>query len=423
MTLIEFFEKNATENTCSSLTKAPERVILIGDNAKLMQKHTAYYRSVLSARGNDVEFICRAVNKNKMQTIVDALTAYIEQYDDVVFDLTGGEELYLVATGIVFERFKDRNIQMHRFNIKNGTVVDGDEDGNTILTDAAPELTVEENIRIYGGDIIYDERREDATYRWDMNDDFKKDINTMWDICRCDVGKWNVQIAIFDAADLLANDPDATTISVPIESLREEVEQRGGKYWYQAGIVDALERAGLMRIFNYGDQFCVTYKNEQVRRCLTKSGLVLEMKVYLAALEARERDGSATFNDVMNGVSIDWDGEIHNDLYTYDTKNEVDVIMMRGMVPIFVSCKNGYITMEELYKLTAVADRFGGKYSKKVLVATALDNLDHSNYIRQRAADMGIRLLEGVGKNENFKRFVDLDDDEILRIVRSLGSN
>lgn len=114
---------------------------------------------------------------------------------------------------------------------------------------------------------------------------------------------------------------------------------------------------------------------------------------------------------------------LHNDLYKYDTKNEVDVIMMRGMMPIFVSCKNGYINMEELYKLTAVADRFGGKYSKKVLVATALDNLDHSNYIRQRAADMGIRLLEGVGKNENFKRFVDLDDDEILRIVRSLGLN
>lgn len=423
MTLIEFFEKNATENICSSLTRAPERVIFIGDNAKLMQKHAARYKAVLSARGSDVEFICHAVNKNKMQTIVDALTGYIERYDDIVFDLTGGEELYLVATGIVFERFKHKNIQMHRFNIKKGTVVDGDGDGNTILTEDAPKLTVEENIRIWGGGVVYDEQREDATYRWDMNDDFKKDINTMWDICRGDVGKWNTQIGIFNAAQALSDEPHALTITVSIDMLREEVELRGGKYWYSRTIVDALERAGLIRIFNYGDQFCITYKNEQVKRCLTVSGLVLEMKVYLVALEAREKDGRATYNDVMNGVYIDWDGEIHDEPYKYDTKNEIDVIMMRGMVPIFVSCKNGYIDMEELYKLTAVADRFGGKYSKKVLVATALDNLDRCNYIRQRAEDMGIHLVEGVGKNENFKRLVELDDDELERIVRSLGAN
>ena len=145
MTLIEFFEKDAVENICSSLTKAPDRVILIGDKSKLMQKHAENYRKILSSRGMDVEFICRVINKNNMHTIIEALSMFVEEYDDCVFDLTGGEDLYLVAVGILSERYKEKNIQMHRFNIRNNTIIDCDEDGNTILEGKTPVLSVEEH--------------------------------------------------------------------------------------------------------------------------------------------------------------------------------------------------------------------------------------------------------------------------------------
>ena len=97
MTLIEFFEKDAIENICSSLAKAPERVILLGDKQKLMQKHAERYKAILQARDVEVEFICRTVNKNKMQSIIDALSAIVEEYDDCVFDLTGGEDRFYKA--------------------------------------------------------------------------------------------------------------------------------------------------------------------------------------------------------------------------------------------------------------------------------------------------------------------------------------
>ena len=112
MTFIEFFEKDAIENICSGLIQAPDRVILLGDKQKLMQKHAARYKAILRARGAEVEFISRAVNKNKMQAILSVLSAIVEEYDDCVFDLTGGEDLYLVATGIIFERYKDRNLPL-----------------------------------------------------------------------------------------------------------------------------------------------------------------------------------------------------------------------------------------------------------------------------------------------------------------------
>lgn len=424
MTLIEFFGKDSVENICSSLTKTPDRVFLIGDRLKHMDKYADAYREVFAARGVDIDIICRSVNKNKMQTVLDALTSIVEEYDDCVFDLTGGEELYLTATGMIFERYRGRGIQMHRFNIRNNTVIDCDQDGKTILEAEAPELTVEENIRIYGGNIVYDEQKENATYRWDMNDEFRDDIDFMWKICRRDVRLWNTQIGVIGTADKLSGNRDELTVSVSVSALEKQLELNNAKYIHIRSIFDRLYKFGLLREYSVNDEtFSVTFKNIQIKKCLTVAGKILEMKVFLAAVEATEKDGSQTYNDVMNGVFIDWDGRINEEQYGYDTENEIDVMMMHGMVPVFVSCKNGFISNEELYKLSTVASRFGGKYAKKILVATALDNSVNSNYIRQRAEDMGIRLIEGCSHNGKFRSFAEMDDDDMNRIIRTFWSN
>ena len=52
---------------------------------------------------------------------------------------------------------------------------------------------------------------------------------------------------------------------------------------------------------------------------------------------------------------------------------KIDVILMHGTTLLFISCKNGNIGEEELYKLHTVAERFGGPYVRKMLIATNLD--------------------------------------------------
>ena len=106
-----------------------------------------------------------------------------------------------------------------------------------------------------------------------------------------------------------------------------------------------------------------------------------------------------------------------------DTENESDGVMMRGMVPVFISCKNGYIDREELYKLNVVANRFGGKYAKKVLFATSLDDSDYSQFLRQRAKDMGIKVIEGQNSDNGYKTLVELNDGEWNKIIRGLWMN
>ena len=415
MTYIEFFERDAAENICACITHTPERVILIGDKKRLMESHAERYKSILADQGKSVEFICRSVTRNNLKDIIKALSEIIETYDDCAFDLTGGDELYLVAMGIVFERYKEKNIQMHRFNIRNGTILDCDQDGRTIMEGSLPELTVEENVRIYGGDIVYDRESGEATYIWDMNYEFTEDIDTMWDICKADVKYWNTRLNILEAVEKVGNlYSDERSTAASVRSVTEYLEEAGKKYIDISDFLKRLQQAGLVTEFKCdGDTIAVTYKNEQIKRCLVKQGQALEMKVFKAICDAEEKDGTLTYYDVMNGVHIDWDGDIHDNAQN-DTENEVDVMMMRGLVPVFVSCKNGSVSMEELYKLSSVANKFGGKYAKKVLIATALGTNVYAESFRRRAKDMGIRLVEDIQS---------MSDEELNKEVRTFWSN
>jgi hypothetical protein len=64
--------------------------------------------------------------------------------------------------------------------------------------------------------------------------------------------------------------------------------------------------------------------------------------------------------------------------------------MMKNMIPVFVSCKNGYFDSEELFKLKSVAEKFGGKYSKKILITS---NTNYADILNKRATEMGISIL------------------------------
>lgn len=49
-----------------------------------------------------------AINKNSVEQIVETLADIVENEEDCVFDLTGGDDLVLVAMGIVYERYREK---------------------------------------------------------------------------------------------------------------------------------------------------------------------------------------------------------------------------------------------------------------------------------------------------------------------------
>lgn len=385
MTVIEFFDKeSAIENIASALLCSPERIVFIGSDAQLMDKRTRGYKSILAARGINVEFLFRPVTRNRLNAVTDVLESIISESEECCIDLSGGDELYLVAAGAVYQKYREKTT-LRRFNFNCNSVINCDTDGN-VIEKSPVMLNVDENVIVYGGRVIYNDEKSIATQRWILNRDFKSDIKTMWEVCKKDRASWNAMTNILARLCSCCFIGQSLTLSVRGDDAREAEK-------IPSGILYTLEERGIIHNFKTGRGLSFAFKNEQVMKCLTKAGQLLELFIAVTAAELNEGE-EPVYNSIGNGVYIDWDGKT-NSYSRVEVENEIDVILMKGMIPVFVSCKNGAVDTDELYKLSVVAERFGGKYVRKALVASQLDSMGYrAEYIRARAADMNIDIIE-----------------------------
>ena len=411
MTIVEFFDKDAIENIVSTLLCEPERVIFVGSKKSDMERAIEVYKRIAEEGNIQVEFDCRPVNHNDMPAIIRTLSAIVEECGECTFDLTGGEDLYLAAVGAVFHNYPDK-VQLHRFNIRNGRLYDCDADGRVEET-VRDSISCGELIGAFGGRIVTCEDKPNGTFTWDYTEDFKEDIWAMWRICCRNILAWNTQINALDGINEWQQlPPEELNITVNKDLAGEALPHRGKTCAFLYEVLRPLEEQALISNLSMkGDYLSLTFKNEQVKRCLTKAGQILEVLISMLALEQSDDADEPLYDDVMTGVLIDWDGPAET--HPTDVENEIDVVLMKGLMPVFVSCKNGFVKTEELYKFNTVADRFGGKYVVKVLIASDLTRFGTEEDLRARAEEMNICLVTGL---------TDLDERELRRVVQLLYS-
>lgn len=389
MTLIECFEKPPIENMISALAAQPDKVIFIGD-ASQMSKVIPLYEKLLASKYRNCRIESKNIHKNNLNHIISVISEIIETEDDCVFDITGGEDLVLLGVGVLYERYRNvKPFKMQRFNINTGTIIDCDND-SIVTFDGKFKLTIRELIYLYGGTIIPQKNHaiENAN---------AADIENLWEIVRLQPIDWNKFIPIINEFERESeNNISSLNIILKLDHLSTMCKNFDTKFLVLSNFLNKLSKNKIIRNLNFGKrEITYTYKNDLIKQAFSKAGDVLELKCYLEA--KKTLDGNAPyFNDTLIKAVIDWDGIIPNSYeINFDTINEIDVILMRGLIPLFVSCKNGKIGEEELYKLNTVATRFGGKYAKKMLVATDMGNLKanvNKAYIN-RAKDMGITLI------------------------------
>jgi len=394
MTYVQFFNNASLGNISACLACPANKIVLIGEDHSSMSAYSAAYRDILSNRGHDAEFEIRVINNRDLNGIVKLLCELMEREDNLSIDITGGNELCLVASGIVYNMFGGKP-KLHCFDLSGKVLYDLHKDGRSEEI-SVPGLSVCELVSVYGGRVIFEDEKPDGTYKWVKNREFFDDIDKAWDICKLNPKSWNKLISTLGALYSVRVEKDGLRCTSDIYSVERRAERDGGKYYYSHPIMEKLKSSGLISEFYNGHgQMSVTFKDSQIMRLLTTAGLILEMRVYLAAESALDENGEHLYGDVMNGVSIDWDGKLSR--AGFDTENEIDVMLMHGAIPVYISCKNGYFNANELYKLNLVAQRFGGEYSKKIIVSSSLGSLGNSaNYIKERAADMGISIIEEV---------------------------
>ena len=417
MTYIEFFDKTAVENVAALLTFQPERILFIGTRSQNIYDNMLIYETIAREHGLQTEFLKpKIVTQSNLKGSLQILQEIVDENDVCIFDLTGGEEILCFALGMICAWNPEKDIRLHKFQLRNDQVVDCDPDGNESCY-VLPPLTVRDQIRIYGGDIVYGTVDSEETYHWTVTEQLRAQVDQHWTLCREHTKDWNVQMTVLDAIEQYGKpSQDKLTVTANVNVLSSRLSRSNQVFHMNEKLLGILAEQGYLSWSQEEDTVTVTYRDLQTKRILSKAGTLLEMKIFLTAIDLRDDYGDPIYQDGETGVKIDWDGRQQEETASYDDEgnpvpdieNEIDVILMHGGIPVFISCKNGTVDEDELYKFGTVSDRFGAKYAKKVLVVNRLRGSD-AKYIRKRADDMGITLLEQVQKMSDWQLRNELD--------------
>lgn len=404
MTLIESFDRSPLQNIAGCLALEPDLLILVGPEAEI-EKSAARYRVLLQEKGMKTRVITEPLEAKTMADAVVVFETLVKKHSPCIFDLFGGSELLLSAAGVVYQTMKDAYaVALQQIDLQSGMPLDADGDG-VVCKGKAPLLSVKESIELNGGLILSEKSAVAEGYS-------VTELDPLWSMMKKDPNRWNKSVGILNKFEKRANNGrtgEEFTLQLGGAAFDHEDRNR---------FEDLLEKLYLRGVLSYlnvqGDRVRYRYKNPLLHQCLKSAGNLLEYKTLLQARDYAPA-GTPFFNDSMLGVMMDWDGVIHWNRTEADTKNEIDVIAMRGVVPLFISCKNGQVDEEELYKLNTVAATLGGEFAKKMLIATDYQE-EHTASGRafiQRAKDMNILLephaaqLDAVGWQKLFAQAFD----------------
>lgn len=395
MTLIEIFDRTPIENIISTLALKPDRTVFIGPDLKKARRMIARYEKVLENRGMSCEMTTVSVPKNDLCGIAKAIRGIIggvRENENVVIDISGGDEGVLVAVGMILGTTSSQRIHAFRINpVSRRGILYSINSGQTeryiydFSYNTQVYLTCEENIIIHGGAVC------SKGVNFDVSSPICADVERIWDLCRRDSAGWNYKIGkLSGEVSRFGSDSEVRMISKDV--IGSGKNQVDGELW--RGITES----GLLIIdeeMSHGSVIFFRYKNKIAEECLNKAGSALEYRTYLAGIRA-VKDEAPAYNSVETGITIAWDEDSGG-----GTRNEIDCMLMRGVCPIFISCKNGDVKTDELYKLHTVANKFGCDYAQSILLSTVY--FDETNRafgghkatltLKERASDMGIRLI------------------------------
>lgn len=392
MTLIECFDRSVTANIYACMHLRPDKMIFLGEAADL-DASIDRYQAFFAACGMAAEVKPCCVRMDKVSEIAQVLTNIVAREDNCVIDVTGGDERLLMAVGMVLAELEPeqrQKVSVQKFDVHTAQGQDCDDDGQC-LRGHPVRVTVEDLIKLYGG-IVHPKSFQPADTA------LPGDLEPLWKIATRYDKDWNQMVAALELFESRADSRNQVFLYLP--SIQRGIPHYEENRALVMELLNQFEKYGIIINESRGEVLEYRYATPLYRYCTLKVGNILEVKTLLEA-RAVTKDGRDFFQDCKMGVHIDWDGVVYDISQRIpETRNEIDVIVTRGVTPLFISCKNGDVDEEELFKLHTVATRFGGESAKKMLIATNLQkkNPMANNAFIQRAKDMGIYLVTDAGK-------------------------
>lgn len=380
---IEFFDSEPLENLITCLNFKMDKVIFFGHSDTMTEDRIQDTRRALKNICGivDVEFI--TVSQKSLYKVLELLekeiSAEMKGGNKCFFDLSGGEDLVLVAMGMLATQYK---VPLHKFALPENelyllTKWDKVPRIDEVVERRELKLTLDDIIGLHGGVINYRQQKDVKSNLEDRA--FRESVQVMWEIANDSQKKWNGLSSVFK--ECTKYEDETQRVRVSVKAMRQAMKRIPDIISVKelTNYLNRLGNQGILEKVSIDEEFIkFSYSSPLIRDCLLDAGCLLELHTYYERME------SGRYSDCRVGVHIDWDGEING--REIDVENEIDVMLLEGVVPVFISCKNGRVNQMALYELDAVANRFGGKYVRKELSATQEIT---PGYLK-RAEEMGI---------------------------------
>ena len=369
-TLIELYDERPIENVLASEVFRPERTVFlcpadIAHDKVLQDKLRRYF----AHRNLDTELIFLESSLYNSGKIEKQLRNVMDIYPDCVLDITGGTDAALYAggqfgakTGIpVFTYSRRRN---RFFNIHNADFAEG-------LT-CTVQHKVEDCFLMAGGTLR--EGRVDNA----ILDQYMDVIDPFFRLYLKHRTHWTRIVGYMQRASQVEK---GLPIPLHVEAPYTVKGDHGTRIDADESALHDLEKLGFLQNVCIGSgHVSFDFRDQQVRTWLRDIGSVLELYVYKCCLD------TGIFNDVRTSAVVDWEGVHDRDGVT----NEIDVMAMQGIVPVFISCKTCDVSTEALNELAILRDRFGGEAAKAAIVTAQRCR----NVTRHRAAELHIDVID-----------------------------
>lgn len=366
MTLISFYDEDPLDNVGDILYFQPETCIFLGESPVLSNRQRNILTNFFEGRGIDIRIEYHCIVRGDIEEARSLLTQLVMEYPDCILDVSGGTEMLIAVAGYVAGKC---DIPLYQRRGKNNEILwqlDCD------LKPREVSLGIEEVVSLHSGMVL------EAYSPPTAEEQLYYDIPLLWEVARQDPKEYNIlcNALAFFMENSCSSDPLELVIPGSIYSQAEDIDPTLLLDLESAGLIEELK-------VDWGG-LSLRFPSVGIRDILTKAGNLLEMVICMSGSFA---------DDYAMGISMDWDG-IDDPTADVQTKNELDVMLITGLVPICISCKFGDTDKTALYELDTVSRHFAGKYAKRILVASFADT-DPKNveYLRQRARDMNITPL------------------------------
>ena len=318
-------------------------------------------------RGCQVKLTTVPVSLLDAAKVEKQLRSILETHEDCAIDISGGTDASLFAAGTACG---DTPVFTYSYS-KNSFF----EIQNAPFAKSLPcnvTLDARSCFLMAGGTLL--PGRED-------NEELKNrlpQIDLLFNIFRKYRRIWRRQIGYMQAVS--SSEPGVLSAEGP-----KTVKVDHGRVTADEELLRELSGAGLIRNLQIGqDRIGFEFPDEVVRFWLRDIGSVLELQVFSACLEA------GCYDDVVLSAVVNWEGGTSQ---RNAVTNEIDVVAVQGIEPVFISCKTSDIRTEALNELAILRDRFGGRRSRAIIVTSAPANRNRA-LMRMRAAELNIEVIE-----------------------------